>query len=132
MRLPAPGLAGSILGLSLLTACAITNPILGDTASEKTRSYAEYVFTGFKTVWIPALGVYHTWTPCTTAGHSALCYDSATYKKLYVLTDAATRCMVATTEPNIDVMSLSDCLGTVMDAKLAFTQAGISVKEPAQ
>jgi hypothetical protein len=114
------------LGIAVvaLSGCALFTPVLGDTASDKTRTYAEYVFQGFRTGWIPALKAYRALPECTTA--PAPCYDEPVYKKLYVVTDAATQCMVASTAPGVLLQDLTACLGKVNDAKIAFTQSNIA------
>jgi hypothetical protein len=122
----AAGLAIVILGVSL-SACALIQPLVGETASEQTRTYAEYVFEGFKRVWIPALAAYRNRDKCGP-GVKAPCYEERLYKPMHVATDAATACMVASTAPGIPLYELETCLAKVNEAKLTFTQNGLTPK----
>lgn len=119
----------AIAGLTAsLAACALLSsvPVLGETASDSTRSYAKVVFQGFKIVWIPALDAYHH-LKCD--GKPAPCHNEL-YNKLYAATDAATACMVSSTEPGVLLIKVQECLGKVTEAKTAFTQQGLAPKEP--
>lgn len=116
------------LGLSL-GGCAMfnaaVNPIFGETATEKTRVWAERVFLGFNKGWIPALAAYRNEAQCGP-GVKAPCWEPDIYAKLYAATDAATACQVAATAPGVDIISLNDCVDRVTAAKLEFTQSGVS------
>jgi hypothetical protein len=119
------------LGIAVvaLSACALfqQSPVLGDTATDKTRAYAEYVFLGFKVVWIPVLKGYRSLNECS-ATQKAPCYEERIYKPLWTATDAATDCMVKSTEPGVLLIVVTECLGKVDEAKLAFTQHGLAPK----
>lgn len=116
-------LAFSLSGCS--TIGLLTDPLLDENVTAQTREYAELIMVGFRKVWIPALGAYHDWEPCSETVQFP-CYDKVVYARLHNLTDIATACEVKATAPGATLMSLTSCLGKVSEAKMAFTQAKIA------
>ncbi len=121
-----------VIGLSLsLSACSTFTAVVGEDASATTRTYAEYVFRGFRDGWIPILAGYRALPKCGSPAH-APCYEPDVYAKLYVATDAATACMEASTAPGVPLDELTSCMTKVNDAKTIFTQSGLAPKEVTQ
>lgn len=124
--------AAAIVATGLaLAGCETIAPFVGQGTQETVRDKAEYVFEGFRTVWIPALGVYRNELPmCGQA--PAPCWEPKVYAKLHAATDVATRCMEASTAPGLPLGEIQACIATVEAAKAVYMQNGVAPKEAGQ
>lgn len=117
----------AVIALLWLGGCALLQPIIPNSAEEKVRIGAEYVFEGFRTAWIPALAAYRSYPRCAPS-ISQPCWEPTIYKRLYDATDVATACMVASSAPGVPIAEIQLCVAKVEGAKTVFIQQGLIPK----
>jgi len=120
-----------VLALSL-GGCSTFTSMVGEDKASTVRSYAEYVFEGFRSAWIPALRVYRTELPMCDGNTPAPCWEPKVYAKLHNATGVAVACMTASTAPGIPLAAIQKCVATVEAAKALFIQEKVSPAEAGQ
>jgi len=124
----ASGLAIVALAVSM-TACSTFEKAIGEDKAAPVRTYAEYVFEGFRSGWVPALKSYRTELPQCSAVVKAPCWSEGSYAKLHAVTAAALSCMTASTAPGVPLVELQLCITKVEGAKTVFLQEGVKPEE---